>query len=136
MTSTWSRVEVLDRAEALRLLESVRWGRYGWSTPEGPRMLPVNYSVLDGNVYLRTELHGSIADASTGNPVAFEADELDDRLTSGWSVVVLGHAEQVEDPTEGASLFRRMREPWAPGSRPVLVRIVPTEITGRRFSRH
>ena len=135
MTSTWSRVEVLDRAESLHMLESVRWGRYGWSLPEGPRMLPVNYSVLDGNVYLRTELHGSISDASTGNAVAFEADELDDRLTSGWSVVVLGRAEQVEDPTEVASLFRRMREPWAPGSRPVLVRIVPTEITGRRFSR-
>jgi nitroimidazol reductase NimA-like FMN-containing flavoprotein (pyridoxamine 5'-phosphate oxidase superfamily) len=99
-------------------------------------MLPVNYSVLDGNVYLRTGLHGSISDASTGDAVAFEADELDDRLSLGWSVVVLGLAEQVEDTTEVASLFRRMHEPWAPGSRPVLVRIVPTEITGRRFLRH
>jgi nitroimidazol reductase NimA-like FMN-containing flavoprotein (pyridoxamine 5'-phosphate oxidase superfamily) len=136
MTSTWSRVEELDRAEALRMLESVRWGRYGWSTPEGPRMLPVNYSVLDGAVYFRTGLHGSIAEGSTGNDAAFEADELDDRLTSGWSVVVLGRAEQVQDPAEVAALFRRMREPWAPGTRPVLVRIVPSEITGRRFSRH
>jgi nitroimidazol reductase NimA-like FMN-containing flavoprotein (pyridoxamine 5'-phosphate oxidase superfamily) len=133
MTSAWARVEVLDEAESMRMLGSTRWGRCAWSEPEGPRILPVNYSVLDGNVFLRTGLYGSIADAASGNAVALEADELDDRLSSGWSVVVLGRAEQVEDPAEMASLFRRMRDPWAPGSRPVLVRIVPSQVTGRRF---
>ena len=135
MTSTWSRVEVLDEAECLRLLGSARWGRVAWSSAVGTRILPVNYSLLDGNVYLRTGLHGDLAGAATGNAVALEADELDDRLTSGWSVVVLGGAEQVEDPAEVTQVFRRTREPWAPGSRPVLVRIVPSAITGRRFSR-
>jgi nitroimidazol reductase NimA-like FMN-containing flavoprotein (pyridoxamine 5'-phosphate oxidase superfamily) len=133
MTSAWARVEVLDEAESMRMLALTRWGRCAWSEPEGPRILPVNYSVLDGNVFLRTGLYGSIADAASGNAVALEADELDDRLSSGWSVVVLGRAEQVEDPAEMASLFRRMRDPWAPGSRPVLVRIVPSQVTGRRF---
>jgi nitroimidazol reductase NimA-like FMN-containing flavoprotein (pyridoxamine 5'-phosphate oxidase superfamily) len=133
MTSAWARVEVLDEAESMRMLGSARWGRCAWSAPEGPRILPVNYSVLDGSVLLRTGLYGSLADAATGNAVALEADELDDRLSSGWSVVVLGRAEQIEDPATIASLFRRMREPWAPGSRPVLVRIVPSQVTGRRF---
>jgi nitroimidazol reductase NimA-like FMN-containing flavoprotein (pyridoxamine 5'-phosphate oxidase superfamily) len=113
----------------------VRWGRLGWSTATGTRILPVNYLLLDGDVYVRTGLHGSLADAATGDNVALEADELDDRLTSGWSVVVLGRAKQVTDPHEIASLFRRMPEPWAPGTRPVLVRIVPSKITGRRFLR-
>src|SRR5215211_891663 len=124
MSSTWTRVEVLDEAESMRLLGSVRWGRCAWSEPEGPRILPVNYSVLDGNVCIRTGLYGSLADAASGSAVALEADELDDRLSSGWSVVVLGRAEQVQDPAEIASLFGRMRQPWAPGSRPVLVRIL------------
>jgi nitroimidazol reductase NimA-like FMN-containing flavoprotein (pyridoxamine 5'-phosphate oxidase superfamily) len=133
MSSTWTRVEVLDEAESMRLLASVRWGRCAWSEPEGPRVLPVNYSVLDGDVFIRTGLYGSLADAASGSAVALEADELDDRLSSGWSVVVLGRAEQVQDPAEVASLFARMRQPWAPGSRPVLVRILPSQVTGRRF---
>jgi uncharacterized protein len=133
MTSTWARVDVLDRTESMRLLTSTQWGRCAWSGPEGPRILPVNYSVLDGSVFLRTGLYGSLADAADGNAVALEADELDDRPSTGWSVVVLGRAEQVQDPTEIASLFGRMRQPWAPGSRPVLVRITPADVTGRRF---
>jgi hypothetical protein len=28
-----------------------------------------------------------------------------------------------------------MPQPWAPGSRPVLVRIHPSEVTGRRFGK-
>ncbi len=135
MTSTWARVEDLDEAEAMHLLESSRWGRCAWTAPEGPRILPVNYAVVDGNVYFRTGLYGSLADAAAGNQVALEADELDDRLTSGWSVVVVGRADQVEDPAEVATLFRRMPEPWAPGPRPVLVRIVPAQVTGRRFTK-
>ena len=119
----------------MRMLGSVRWGRCAWSGPEGPRILPVNHSVLDGNVYFRTALYGGLADAASGNAVALEADELDDRLSSGWSVVVLGLAEQVVDPDEVSSLFRRIGQPWAPGSRPVLVRILPSQVTGRRFLR-
>jgi len=133
MTSTWSRVEPLDEAESMRMLGSVRWGRCAWSGPEGPRILPVNYSVLDGNVFYRTGLYASLAEAASGDPVALEADELDERLSSGWSVVVLGRAEQVQDPGELASLFRRLPQPWAPGSRPVLVRILVSQVTGRRF---
>lgn len=133
MTSTWTRVEPLDETESMRMLGSVRWGRCAWSTPEGPRILPVNHSVLDGDVFFRTGLYGSLAEAAAGNTVALEADELDERLSSGWSVVVLGSAEQVQDPGELASLFRRLPQPWAPGSRPVLVRIVVSQVTGRRF---
>ena len=135
MASTWRRTEPLDEAESLRMLGSARWGRVAWSGPAGPRILPVNHSVVDGSVYFRTGLYGSLVEAATGGAVAFEADELDDRLSVGWSVVVIGHAEQVEDPAEVASLFGRMAEPWAPGSRPVLVRVTPSQVTGRRFSK-
>jgi len=68
--------------------------------------------------------------------VAFEADELDDRLDSGWSVLVVGQSEHVEDRTEIADLFHRMGQPWAPGLRPVVARIVPSRVTGRRFFKH
>lgn len=119
----------------MRMLASVRWARLAWSGPEGPRILPVNHSLHEGDVLFRTALYGSLADAATGAAVALEADELDDRLSSGWSVVVLGHAEQVEDPSEVASLFGSIGPPWAPGARPVVVRIRPSQVTGRRFLR-
>jgi hypothetical protein len=128
-------MEVLDEAHCMRLLASVNWGRFAWSDTDGPRILPVNFTLVDGHVFLRTDLYGSLADAASGTAVALEADELDHRLSSGWSVVVLGRAEQVEDQAEIAAFFRQVREPWAPGSRPLLVRIVPSQVTGRRFLR-
>jgi hypothetical protein len=76
-----------------------------------------------------------IAEGTREVDVAFEADELDDLMQSGWSVLVTGRAEHVEDPEDVAEIFRRMGEPWAPGSRPMVVRIRPAEVTGRRFDR-
>jgi nitroimidazol reductase NimA-like FMN-containing flavoprotein (pyridoxamine 5'-phosphate oxidase superfamily) len=133
--STWTRIQHLDEAESLRMLGSVRWGRCAWNGPEGPRILPVNLTVLDRSVFFRTNLYGSLVEAADGRAVALEADELDDRLSSGWSVVVLGHAKQVEDPAEVASVFSRLGDPWAPGSRPVVVKVDPSQVTGRRFLR-
>ncbi|MDX6301679.1 MAG: uncharacterized protein QOF53_2893 [Nocardioidaceae bacterium] len=133
MTSTWQRVEPLDPPECMRLLASVRLGRLAWTADEGPHVLPVNHSVLEGNVVFRTDLYSTVAEATRSGTVAFEADELDDRLQSGWSVLVRGRAEHVEDPNEMAELFHRMGQPWAPGSRPLVARVIPSQVTGRRF---
>lgn len=133
MTSTWERVEPLEPAECMRLLTSVRLGRVAWVAAVGPQLLPVNHSVLDGNVFFRTDLYSSLAEGTRTGTVAFEADELDDRMLSGWSVLILGRAEHVVDPAEMAELFPRMEQPWAPGSRPLVARIIPTQVTGRRF---
>jgi len=135
MTSTWQRAEALEPPECMRLLASVRLGRLAWASDAGPQVLPVNHSVLDGNIVLRTDLYSTVAEGTRSGTVAFEADELDDRLRSGWSVLVLGQAEHVEDPKEMADLFHRMGEPWAPGSRPLVARVVPSQVTGRRFHR-
>jgi len=135
MASNWRQATALGPDECMRLLNSVGVGRIGmWST-EGPQILPVNHAVLDGTVVFRTELYGALADGTRGSTVAFEADELDDRLTSGWSVLVVGRASHVEDGTEMADLHRRTGQPWAPGARPLIVRIVPDSVTGRRFAR-
>jgi uncharacterized protein len=131
----WSQAESLDPDECLRLLSSARVGRLGFTAPTGPQVLPVNYTLLDGAIVLRTDLYSTIADGTRGTVVAFEVDELDDRLQSGWSVLAVGEAHHVEDHAEMADLFRRAGEPWAPGSRPLVARIVPSRVTGRRFQR-
>jgi nitroimidazol reductase NimA-like FMN-containing flavoprotein (pyridoxamine 5'-phosphate oxidase superfamily) len=135
MTKLWTRAEALEPDECLRLLASVRWGRVGFTGAAGPQILPVNHTVLDGAIVFRTDLYSAVADGTRGTVVAFEADELDDRLQSGWSVLAVGEAQHVEDRAEMVDLFRRMGEPWAPGSRPLVARIVPADLTGRRFHR-
>jgi nitroimidazol reductase NimA-like FMN-containing flavoprotein (pyridoxamine 5'-phosphate oxidase superfamily) len=135
MTSNWQRAETLQPAECWSLLRSVRMGRVGLWDAQGPQVLPVNHSVVEQTVVFRTDLYGSLAEGTRGTEVAFEADELDDRLDSGWSVLVVGRVAHVEDPEEMADLFGRLGEPWAPGGRPLVARIVPTRVTGRRFHR-
>jgi len=135
MSSAWGSVDTLEPDECLRLLSMVRIGRIGLCTPQGPRVLPVSHAVLDGTVVFRTGIYTTIADATRGATVAYEADEIDDRMVSGWSVHVVGRAEHVQDHATVADIFERMPEPWAPGPRPLVARIVPTEMTGRRFRR-
>jgi nitroimidazol reductase NimA-like FMN-containing flavoprotein (pyridoxamine 5'-phosphate oxidase superfamily) len=103
-------------------------------TDQGPQILPVNYTLVDDAIMFRTHLYSALAAGTTQGTVAFEVDELDDRLEFGWSVLAIGRAEHVqgEDMIE---IFRALREPWAPGSRPLVARIVPDVITGRRFER-
>jgi len=84
----------------------------------------------------RTDVYGVLAEGTRdGGIVAFQADEIDDRLQSGWSVLVVGPAEHVEDRAELVAAFERMGDPWAPGTRQLVARISPAEVTGRRFYR-
>jgi len=134
-TTTWQTVRNLEPQECLRLLASAWVARLGLTTEDGPQVLPVNHTVLDGAVYFRTNLDTSLVEATRDTVVAVEADELSDRMESSWSVLVVGRATHVEDRAETTAVFARMREPWAPGSRTLLVKVVPTKVTGRRFER-
>lgn len=129
----WEQATTLEPAECLELLASTHLGRIGLCGSSGPQVLPVNYTLLDGSIVFRTNLYTAVAAGTDGDIVAFEVDELDDRLRSGWSVLVVGRAQHVEDHAEMEDTFRRMGEPWAPGARPLVAKIVPSEVTGRRF---
>lgn len=106
-------------------------GRVALSTPDGPRVVPVNYHVLDGTILYRTAAHGLPASAM-GQRVAFEVDQLDEALSSGWSVVVAGFAEHLTDPETLEWLGKHADPgPWVGGTRETWVRISPQSITGR-----
>lgn len=135
VTTVWETAVALDPAECLHLLSSARMGRVGFCTSDGPRILPVNHRVLDGSIVFRTGLYSSVAEGTRDHIVAFEADEVDDRMTWGRSVLVVGRAQHVEESSDMATTFHRLNEPWAPGPRPVVVRIAASQITGRQFAR-
>ncbi|CAN5898794.1 hypothetical protein BH20ACT6_BH20ACT6_07490 [soil metagenome] len=77
----------------------------------------------------------ALAAGTDDRTVAFEADEIDDLMESGWSVQVVGRARHVYEQAEVADVFERLSDPWAPGTRPLVVRITAEEITGRRFTK-
>jgi Pyridoxamine 5'-phosphate oxidase len=50
------RLETLDRDECRRLLGSANMGRLGYCSDSGPRILPMNYTLVGESVTFRTGL--------------------------------------------------------------------------------
>lgn len=123
----------LDHVEATQLLETHGIGRVAFCGEAGPEIYPVNYSVDGQAIYFRTTPYSRLGTHIDGRDVAFEIDHLNWASRQGWSVVVKGRAEIVDDPEEIARLreLRHEPEPWAPGLRRLYVRIPRKEITGR-----
>ena len=67
-------------------------------------------------------------------PVSFEIDGVDAGRRAGWSVLVQGTAAEVgEQDAAELEATGSAPQPWAPGSRRQVVRIVPYAISGRRI---
>jgi len=126
-------LEVLPRAECLRLLAQSRVGRVVVTDRALPAAFPVNFALLDEDVVFLTTA-GSKLEAAEGEEVmAFEADDIDPVLHSGWSVLVQGLASVISDP-EDLEQARALRlEPWAPGGNFQFVRIRAELVSGRRL---
>ncbi|MFC7331105.1 helix-turn-helix domain-containing protein [Marinactinospora rubrisoli] len=128
----------LGADECMRLVGPGGIGRICFSTEGscGPAVLPVTYTVVDGNIVFRTSPDGVIAEHAEGY-VSFEVDQLDGVMSEGWSVLIRGRARQVRDPGERAALQRCTAvRPWAGGVRDAFITIVPTRVSGRRIWSH
>ncbi len=123
----------LSREECFELLGESGVGRIAFDTPSGPVIHPVNYLVHDATIVIRTSPYSQLGAHPLGL-VAFEVDELEAELRSGWSVLVVGRCTPIEDPDEAIDLRRGGKlEPWAAGQRNLFVRISPNAVTGRRI---
>jgi nitroimidazol reductase NimA-like FMN-containing flavoprotein (pyridoxamine 5'-phosphate oxidase superfamily) len=127
----------LTQAECETLLRTEVVGRLALSTPGGPHVIPINYSVVDDAIIVRTSPYSLLGTYGRDSRLAFEIDQLDHEHHRGWSVVARGRAELVTDPTE----LERIRavwqpHPWAAGSREVHLRIRWDELSGRRLGAH
>ncbi|MCZ4125915.1 helix-turn-helix domain-containing protein [Streptomyces sp. H39-S7] len=108
-------------------------GRVAVTGHDGPAIIPVNYQMVDGSLVFRTSAESAPA-LSIGTRVAFEVDHIDEALSQGWSVLVVGSSEHVTDPDTVQDLIQRAHSgPWAGGDRALWVRIGPDRITGRRI---
>ena len=126
-------ISKLMPAECRRLITPGGVGRIAFSTTSGPVVVPVNFAVLADTIVVRTA-EGTVIDGHADELAALEVDHIDEALCQGWSVLVRGPAHRVAHPAE----LRRLQEdaavwPWPGGEREVYVRIVPSEISGRRI---
>ncbi|MEO7572675.1 MAG: pyridoxamine 5'-phosphate oxidase family protein [Acidimicrobiales bacterium] len=126
-------LEVLDRAECLRLLDRATLGRIGVTSGALPAVFPVNF-LLNGDQILLLTAEGSKLDAATRNAVvAFEADDFDPMYHSGWSVLVTGVAREITDSDELAALRHAPLARWAHNGVERLMAISADMISGRRI---
>jgi uncharacterized protein len=128
-------LEELSRAECLRLLATAAIGRISYTRQALPAVEPVNFAFDDGVIVIKTDAGGKLAAAAHRAVVAFQADDLDLILRSGWSVTVVGRCEEVTDAGDVARLDKLTLESWAPGAKDHFLRIVPTIVTGRKLRR-
>jgi nitroimidazol reductase NimA-like FMN-containing flavoprotein (pyridoxamine 5'-phosphate oxidase superfamily) len=121
----------LDQNECYTLMSTQAIGRLAVAAPgEAPLVVPVNF-VLDGEVIVFRSDVGTKIRLLRQGPVAFEVDFIDWHHRTGWSVLARGVAyEATAREVEHLNL-----EPWVTGEKRDWIRIVVSEVTGRRLDR-
>jgi len=131
MYSDRTFLDVLSRQECLQLIESVSVGRIVYTRQALPAVDLVNFAIDGGDIVIRTDADGTLAAATQGTVVAFEADALRSDHGTGWSVTAIGRSREVTDPEDIGRLRGIGLRAWAPGTLDHFIRISPEILTGR-----
>jgi uncharacterized protein len=126
----------LSYDECLRRLATRNVGRLSVMVDHYPQVFVVNYRLDDFIVVFRTNV-GTKLDAANHANISFQVDQINEIARTGWSVLIEGMAEDVTDRVADP-ITERARdlgvEPWVPGDKPRIVRVVPAHITGRELT--
>jgi nitroimidazol reductase NimA-like FMN-containing flavoprotein (pyridoxamine 5'-phosphate oxidase superfamily) len=127
-------LEILHLGDCFLLLKSVPVGRVGFIEGGEVVILPVNFLVDGQDVLFATGAGSKLSSVEVGHYVGFEADSYEAATRTGWSVVVKGFAEIIDDDDEAARCDGLGPTSWggAADGR-VWVRIRPTSVSGRRI---
>jgi nitroimidazol reductase NimA-like FMN-containing flavoprotein (pyridoxamine 5'-phosphate oxidase superfamily) len=126
-------VAVLGAHKCWTLLRSVEVGRLAVSIADRPEILPINFISDHGTIVFRTSEGTKLAAALTARHVAFEVDGYDPDAGEAWSVVVKGDAEEIKEIPEVLEAMTFPLFPWPAGPKNRYIRIVPVDVSGRRF---
>jgi nitroimidazol reductase NimA-like FMN-containing flavoprotein (pyridoxamine 5'-phosphate oxidase superfamily) len=126
--------------ECWALLRTTTVGRLAVTVAGAPEIFPVNYVVDHGTVVFRTAEGTKLAALTVAPQVAFEADG---RLPGGaegageadqaWSVVIKGRTREIDRLDEVVATADLPLSPWHASPKGRFVRVLPDEVTGRRF---
>ena len=124
-------LQTLTREECLELLEQVVVGRIGYVTDGIAIILPVNFTVLDGDIVFCTAKGSTLNWLRLRGHLSFQADESRWADREGWSVLIHGFAREVTDPDELEILRRGPLRSWLRSPAEQWVRIRIETISGR-----
>jgi nitroimidazol reductase NimA-like FMN-containing flavoprotein (pyridoxamine 5'-phosphate oxidase superfamily) len=123
-------------SECVELLAGTPMGRLGVIVDGRPEIFPVNH-VYDRETDCvvfptneRTKLHAAL----DWPWVAYEIDGVEPGDGGGWSVSLVGRAEEITDLAEIQRNAKNRHVLWAAGNTAHWMRIVPNKMTGRRIS--
>ena len=133
MSADDTPVTVLSEDECWSLLSSMSLGRVVTILGGQPEIFPVNFVTQRRTVLFRTAHGTKLYSAVMGDWVAFEADYHDAPLSYGWSVIVKGRAHLLSANAEILEAEEAPLRPWTATLKPLYVRVIASEITGRRF---
>jgi len=122
--------------ECERLLAVASLGRLGVVIDGRPEIFPVNH-VFDSvthRVVFPTRTGTKLHAALHWPWVAFEVDGEEPDGSAGWSVLVVGTAEEVTDAAQVARVTDLRHVAWGTGTGVHWIRVDPSQITGRRIS--
>jgi nitroimidazol reductase NimA-like FMN-containing flavoprotein (pyridoxamine 5'-phosphate oxidase superfamily) len=129
--STDHGLVALDESACWDLLPQARVGRLAWTDPDGRIMVvPVNFGLDGHTVVVRTGDTALLDAARACRRCAFQAEDLEPGLRSGWTVLVDGQLTAAEDDAT-AERLGRLVDPWLREPRPHVLVLTATQITGR-----
>jgi nitroimidazol reductase NimA-like FMN-containing flavoprotein (pyridoxamine 5'-phosphate oxidase superfamily) len=126
-------VTVLSEDECWSLLSSTSLGRLVTVLGGKPEIFPVNFVAQRRTVLFRTAQGTKLFNAVMSDWVAFEADYHDAPLTYGWSVIIKGRAHILSAHADVLDAEEAPLRSWIATLKPVYVRVIASEISGRRF---
>ena len=133
MTTDHVGTTVLSTEDCFDLLRGEVVGRLAVSIRDHPDIFPINYVVDRGGVVFRTAEGTKLAAAVLGRGVAFEVDGLDPDAGTAWSVIVKGHAIEIERLDDVLDALELPLFPWHASPKHRFVRIEPVDVSGRSF---
>jgi nitroimidazol reductase NimA-like FMN-containing flavoprotein (pyridoxamine 5'-phosphate oxidase superfamily) len=122
----------LSRQECVDLLAAGTVARVAVTTPDGPHIVPVSYSVHGDAVVVRTSAYSLLGTYARDAVVALEIDGFVPRSSSGWSVVLRGRCSVETDPRAIREILSASAGgPWAGGTRNLFLRLRTDQVSGR-----
>lgn len=124
-------VLVLNDEQSWELLTHTAHGRVATTVAGMIDIVPVNYAVHKGNIYLRTAPGNKLASMVVNSSIAFEADGI--LSNEAWSVVVHGTAEILEHEADINEARESGVTPWVQTLKDFWIRVTVDSISGRHF---
>jgi len=125
-------LEILTEDDCWELLLSASLGRLAVSVAGEPDIYPVNFVAADRRLLFRTAEGTKLLELTVNSKVAFESDGVG--REQAWSVVVKGNARILETRAEIDAAEELPLRPLAPTLKYVWVEIMPSKLSGRRFT--